>query len=572
MKVRKWFALPLVLALIFLSFGSLAQAAAVKAITIYLDGRPIQSDVAPYILPKVDITMVPIRVVSEGLGASVDWSAKTKTATITQAGSKIQMTSGQKYATVNGSRVSLDASVETKSGRVTVPLRFVGESLGLTVNWDGTARTITLVSGSGSADPDAGSGGNAGGGSDNGAGGDPSSGSGAGGDNGTGGVPSNPGSGSGGSNGGNAGGGVTGLRGAWISSVYNLDWPSTASYGDRSLQQNEFASMLDRLKGMGMNAVFLQVRPAGDALYKSNLVPWSKVLTGMQGVDPGYDPLAVLIEEAHKRGMEFHAWFNPFRANVDAKTDKLASNHVAVQHPDWIVASGTQLYINPGIPEARQHIIDVVMEVVSQYDIDGVHLDDYFYPSGGVFSDDATFALYNPKSILLKADWRRDNINTFVQKLGAAIHKAKPKVSFGISPFGVWRNVAKDPTGSDTKAGVTAYDNMYADVRTWIRQGWVDYVAPQIYWSLSFSTARYDKLVDWWSNEVAGTSVKLYVGHAPYKLGTTETGWQSSDEIINQLRYNAQNGRVQGDLFFSARHLLTNTLGVGQALQKYYQP
>ena len=194
-------------------------------------------------------------------------------------------------------------------------------------------------------------------------------------------------------------------------------------------------------------------------------------------------------------------------------------------------ASG-KMYINPGIPEARQHIIDTIMEVVNQYDIDGVHLDDYFYPSNVTFNDDAAFKTYNTLNTKDRAEWRRDNINQFVKQLGQSIHSAKPNVEYGISPFGVWRNKAVDPTGSDTKAGVTAYDSMNADVRTWINQEWIDYVAPQVYWSMTLSVARYDKVVDWWANEVANTNVKLYIGHSPYKLGTPEIGWQTSQEII----------------------------------------
>ncbi|MFC3797669.1 family 10 glycosylhydrolase [Cohnella sp. GCM10012308] len=541
-------AMPLLFALLLsLPIVPQASAAAKHAdITVYLDGVKLPADVPPYIDPKLGATMVPIRTVSEGLGASITWVQKTQTATIAKGADTIVLTNGKKTATVNGSAVPLDASVQNKAGRIMVPLRLIGENLGLYVVWDPSARSVVMSALSGGENGGQNEGQN-------------------GGEN-------------GGQNGGQSGGGDPGaggstdqgLRGAWVSTVYNLDWPSTAAYSNESKQKQEFSAMLDQFQKMGLNAVFLQVRPASDALYRSTLVPWSKVLTGTQGRDPGYDPLAYLIEETHRRGMQFHAWFNPFRANTDTKTAALAGNHVAVQHPEWIVTTGTTSYINPGIPEARQHIIDTIMEVVNGYDIDGVHLDDYFYPSSGVFSDDATFALHNPSGILLKTDWRRDNINTFVRDLGFSIHAAKPSVSFGISPFGVWRNMAKDPTGSDTKAGVTAYDSMYADVRTWIRQGWIDYVAPQVYWSMSYAAARYDKLVDWWSGEVAGSSVKLYIGHATYKLGTAEAGWQSSGEIVNQLKYNAAHPMVQGDIYYSASSLLKNTLGIVQALQNYY--
>lgn len=487
--------------------------AAAQPISIYLNGVKIKSDVAPYIVPKANVTMVPLRVISESLKAKVGWTQKTQTATISQGDLKLTMKVGQKYALVNGIQTPLDSSVQLKSGRAMVPLRFVSEQLGLRVTWYGSVSTIKLESKAG----------------------------------------------------------VSSLRGAWVSTVYNLDWPSAASYGIPAQQQQEYTQMLDELQGMGLNAVFVQVRPAADALYPSKLVPWSKFLTGIQGKDPGYDPLAFMIAETHKRGMEFHAWFNPFRANVDGKTDGLAANHVMNQHPDWIVNANGKPYINPGIPDARAHIIDVIMEVVKNYEVDGIHMDDYFYPTDGKFDDAATFAAYNPNHIDGLDDWRRDNINQFVSKLGKAIHTAKPALEYGISPFGVWRNASTDPTGSDTKAGVETYDDMHADVRKWIQEEWIDYVIPQIYWSLSLSVARYDKLVDWWTNEVRGTNVSLYIGHAPYKLGTNETGWNTADEIINQLKYNEKYPEIGGDVYFSAQQLRKNTLGLVPLLQNYYK-
>jgi len=524
-KFQRWMILALVLILL-LPVTNVQAKSSKPSITITLDGNPVTSDVEPYILPKVYVTMVPLGVISEGLGAFVNWEQTTKTVTINQNGSSMSLTNGKKTALVNGADVALDASVQIKNGRIMVPLRFIGENLGLQVLWNQTVQNIALISGAYIPDPA---------------------------------VPGN-------------GGGqqAQDLRGAWISTVTNLDWPTAKSYGKVDQQKQEFTAMLDKLQAMGINAVFVQVRPAGDAFYPSDLVPWSKYLTGTQGADPGYDPLGFMIEEAHKRGMQFHAWFNPFRASMDSATSKLATNHVAIEHPDWIVKSNNQLIIDPGIPEARQHVIDVIMEVVNKYDIDGVHLDDYFYPTSGTFGDDATYNMYNTSG-LSKADWRRGNINEFVERLGQSVHAAKPAVSFGISPFGVWRNKAKDPTGSDTNAGITAYDSYYADVRTWIEHDWIDYVAPQIYWSMSFKNAQYDKLVDWWSHEVAGTGVDLYIGHAAYKLGTSEAGWQSAQEIINQLKYNAQHVEVKGSIFFRAANLINNPLGLVPALTAFYQ-
>mgnify|MGYP001190455353 FL=1 len=487
-----------------------AEAAQEPDIRIFLDHRPLVSDVAPYLVPKHNVTLVPLRLIGEGIGATVGWDPAAKAVTVIQKGRTIVMTIGQKTALVNGNPVELLYPPQLVKDRTMVPIRFVSEQLGLGVEWRQSSRTIMI---------------------------------------------STP--------------GGTELRGVWVASVYNLDWPSDKSYGDAEKQKQEYVQLLDELQAMGMNAVFVQVRPAADALYPSERVPWSRALTGVQGQDPGYDPLAFMIAETHRRGMEFHAWFNPFRANTSTSTEGLDPRHVAVRHPEWILRSGSTLYINPGIPEARQHIIDDIMEVVRRYDIDGVHLDDYFYPSGGL-PDDDTFKKYNAKNIRNKGDWRRDNMNEFIRMLGEAIRKEKPQVSFGVSPVGVWRNKADDPTGSDTRAGVTAYDSTFADVRTWIRRGWVDYVAPQIYWSRSFSAARYETLVDWWVNEVRGTGVMLYIGHAPYKLGTKETGWDTAEEIVNQLKYNERHPEVAGDLYFSAKDLRRNPLGLIDLLKRHY--
>jgi len=531
MKCSKWIArllmLVMLVSIIVPGLQIRTASAAAPDIAIFLDGERMYSEVSPYVIPKLNITMVPLRVISEGIGAGVAWDQQSKVVTINNSFTTIVLAAGNRYATVNGSSITLDASVQALSGRVLVPLRFVSEQLGLQVNWNSSDKTITMFS------------------SDR---------------------PTSPYPGGGNGTEGNDGK----LKGAWVSTVYNIDWPSASSYGKSEIQKQEFNDLLNRLQDMGLNAVFVQVRPAADALYPSALVPWSKYLTGVQGKDPGYDPLAFMIEETHRRGMEFHAWFNPFRAAVDNKLDTLASNHVAKLHPDWIVLSGGKPYINPGLPEARQHIIDTILEVVSGYAVDGVHLDDYFYPSSGAFPDSGAYATYNSAGLSL-GDWRRDNINQFVRQLGESIHALKPNVSFGISPFGVWRNSATDPTGSDTKAGVTAYDNMYADVRTWIKQGWIDYVNPQIYWSMAFSAARYDKLVDWWVQEVRGTGVDLYIGHAAYKLGTAEAAWQSAQEIINQLTYNQQYAEVKGDIFFSAKDLTKNTLLIADALRAYFK-
>lgn len=541
MRIRKWL-VPLLAFIMVWQVAATAQASSNKVIQIFLDSKLLVSDTAPYIKPAEKITMVPARVISVGIGATI--TPTSKNITIQKDSNTIVLTPGSKTALVNGKEVPLDVSVEFVNGRTMLPLRFVSEELGLEVAWNGNDKIITLTSNVGGNEGQS--------------------------NNGNGSQAEPPATVS----------GVrpvseVGVRGVWISTVFNIDWPSQAASGNEEKQKNEYIALLDKLAQTGINTVFVQVRPSADSIYPSSIVPWSNVLTGTSGKAPGYDPLQFIIDETHKRGMEFHAWFNPFRASTGSDTSKLASNHVVNTHPEWIVKYSGKSYINPGIPEARQHIIDAVMEVVNNYNIDGVHMDDYFYPSGetksNTFGDDNTFAMYNDKNISNKGDWRRDNISTFVQQLGQKIHAAKPSVSYGVSPFGVWRNKASDPLGSDTKAGMSAYDSTYADVRAWIKNEWIDYVIPQVYWSLSRSEVRYDVITNWWADQVKGTNVKLYIGHAAYKLGTPEIGWNTAQEIINEMYYNERLAEVKGSVFFSAKDLMKNTLGLLPLLQSYYE-
>jgi uncharacterized lipoprotein YddW (UPF0748 family) len=541
MRVKKWL-VPLLAFIMVWQVAATAQASSNKVIQIFLDGKLLVSDTAPYIKPAEKITMVPARVISEGIGATI--TPTNKNITIQKDSNTIVLTPRAKTAVVNGKEVALDVSVEFVNGRTMLPLRFVSEELGLEVAWNGNDKIITLTSDIGGNE-----------GQNN---------------NGNGSQTEPPATVS----------GVksvseVGVRGVWISTVFNIDWPSQAASGNEEKQKNEYIALLDKLAQSGINTVFVQVRPSADSIYPSSIVPWSNVLTGTPGKAPGYDPLQFIIDETHKRGMEFHAWFNPFRASTGSDTSKLTNDHVVKAHPEWIVKYGGKSYINPGIPEAREHIIDAVMEVVNNYNIDGVHMDDYFYPSGetksNTFADDNTFAMYNNNNISNKSDWRRDNISTFVQQLGQKIHAVKPSVSYGVSPFGVWRNKASDPLGSDTKAGMSAYDSTYADVRAWIKNEWIDYVIPQVYWSLSRSEVRYDVITNWWADQVKGTNVKLYIGHAAYKLGTPEIGWNTAQEIINELYYNERLTEVKGSVFFSAKDLMRNTLGLLPLLQSYFE-
>jgi uncharacterized lipoprotein YddW (UPF0748 family) len=319
-----------------------------------------------------------------------------------------------------------------------------------------------------------------------------------------------------------------------------------------------------------MNGIVVQVRPSGDAFYPSRYAPWSAYLTGTQGQDPGYDPLAFMIQETHKRGIEFHAWFNPFRVSMQNQLSQLAISNPARTHPDWVVSYGGQLYYNPGIPPARAFLVASILESVKNYNIDAVHFDDYFYPypiSHQDFPDDATYHQYGATTFANKGDWRRANINSFIHDLAINIKSAKPHVQFGISPFGVWRNKSVDPTGSDTRA-LSDYDNLYADTRSWIKQNWLDYIAPQIYWNIGFPQAAYDKLVPWWAHEVTGTHVRLYIGQAAYKVNHSTAAWAKPEEIPNQLALNRCYSEVKGSIFYNMKSLLANPLGLQNFLKR----
>ncbi|MBO4208360.1 family 10 glycosylhydrolase [Micromonospora echinofusca] len=351
------------------------------------------------------------------------------------------------------------------------------------------------------------------------------------------------------------------LRGTWIASVSNINWPSRTGL-TAAAQQAELRSLLDQAKALRLNAVFLQIRPAADAFWPSPYEPWSQYLTGTQGGNPGYDPLAFAVTEAHARNLELHGWFNPYRVSTQPDVTKLAAGHPARTNPTWVERYDGKLFYNPGVPAARRHTVDAIMDAVSRYDLDGVHFDDYFYPypvSGQVFDDAAEYAAHGAGRSL--ADWRRANVDTMVQEVAARIRQVKPHVRFGISPFGIWRNASTDPLGSAT-SGLQSYDAIYADSRRWVKQGWVDYLAPQLYWPIGFTAAPYEVLVPWWSDVVAGTDVQLYVGQATYRIPT----WGDPEEMPRHLVLNRDH-RVSGDIHYSVKELLANPLGFADRLR-----
>lgn len=359
------------------------------------------------------------------------------------------------------------------------------------------------------------------------------------------------------------------MRAEWVASVVNIDWPSKPGLPPAT-QQAEYEGWLDDAQRLNLNAMFVQVRPTADAFYPSPYEPWSKYLSGTQGKSPGYDPMAYLVAATHARNLEFHAWVNPFRVSMDTNLSALSPDSPARQHPDWVIPYGGKLYFDPGIPAVRDHIEKVVMDMVTKYDVDGVHFDDYFYPypyKGQDFPDQATYEKYGASRFANKGDWRRDNINSLMRELDAKIHAVKPWVKFGASPFGVWRNQGDDPTGSATTAGAQDYSDLYADTRAWIRNGWVDYINPQIYWSMDLSAAAYRVLVPWWAHEVQGTDVALYIGEADYKVGTNfDQAWWDPAELLRHLSLDRQVPEVDGNVWFSAKDLRANRLGVTDLL------
>lgn len=341
-------------------------------------------------------------------------------------------------------------------------------------------------------------------------------------------------------------------RAVWIATVSNIDWPSKRGLSSQQ-QQQEYIQHLNFLKQTGFNTVITQVRPAADALYESELEPWSTYLSGKQGQPPfpKYDPLAFMVEETHKRNMEFHAWLNPYRALVSSNNNPNPINHVTRTNPDWIIHYDGKGYFDPGNPEAREYILNVFIDIVKRYDIDALHIDDYFYPypvAGKVFNDQKSYQKYG--NGLSLADWRRGNVNLFISQLNRMIKQEKPWVKFGVSPFGVWRNSNKDPRGSNTIGATACYDDLYSDILLWIDKKWVDYVAPQLYWEHNHRIAPYNVLLPWWKDNVGNT--ELYVGLGLYRMvnASANSAYYTPKEIIKQINA-ARDRNVDGIVMYS---------------------
>jgi uncharacterized lipoprotein YddW (UPF0748 family) len=363
-----------------------------------------------------------------------------------------------------------------------------------------------------------------------------------------------------------ADGGKRQFRGAWIQTVNG----QFEGMGTAAMQQT-LAYQLDELQKDGANAVIFQVRAECDALYPSPLEPWSRYLTGIQGQAPSpyWDPLQWMIDECHKRGMELHAWINPYRAKTKSTTE-LARNHVAMQHPDWVFSYAGQYILNPALKETRDYIIKVVEDIVRRYDIDGLHMDDYFYPypAAGQQIPDAAFYERNKRGFNNIGDWRRDNVNVFIKELGEHIHELKPWVKFGVSPFGIYRNKKSAEVGSNT-SGLQNYDDLYADVLLWVNNGWVDYCVPQLYWEIGNKAADYQTLIQWWDRHASNRP--LFIGES---IERTVKFPDPANPQLNQMpakhRLHLQMPNVKGTVLWYAKAAVDNMGNYGSMLRNVY--
>jgi uncharacterized lipoprotein YddW (UPF0748 family) len=359
------------------------------------------------------------------------------------------------------------------------------------------------------------------------------------------------------------------LRGVWIATVDNIDWPRRGDTNSVS-QQQDFVKIINEHQRSNINALFVQVRDACDAFYAKSPEPWSEWLTGKQGKAPVpfYDPMEMMITEAHSRGMEFHAWLNLNRA-VFKTAKSVTPDHISNRKPEWILTYDGQKLLNFGIPEVRNYITDVVVNIVKNYDVDGIHFDDYFYPykvTNQTLQDQETFKKYS-RGFKDIEDWRRSNTDLLIKQIADAINAQKSYVKFGISPFGVWKNYSeKDKDGSRTKAGQTSYYDLYADTRKWVEKGWIDYIAPQVYFPNGHKLVSYGPLTDWWVANSFGRH--LYIGHGAYRIASNRDSlWKNLSEMPNQLRYNASRPQVSGSLYFSSKSITQNYGGFQDSLR-----
>jgi uncharacterized lipoprotein YddW (UPF0748 family) len=359
------------------------------------------------------------------------------------------------------------------------------------------------------------------------------------------------------------------FRGVWIASVDNIDWPSKKGLPADS-QKAEFIRILELHRQNGMNAVVVQIRPATDAFYPSAYEPWSEWLSGVQGKPPFpyYDPLQFMIDETHKRNMEFHAWCNPYRANFKIEKASIAPSHITTLHPGWFLDYGDKKYFDPGNKQAQAFVVEVVRDITERYNADAIHFDDYFYPyriANKEFPDSVSFSLHGKG--MKKDDWRRSNVDSIILALSNVIKKTKPWVQFGISPFSVWRNNDKDTRGSNTRAGQTNYDDLYADILLWLQKGWIDYVAPQLYLEIGHKAIDYTTILNWWSKHTYGKH--CYVGLGIYRAGSNDA-WKDSSQLTRQIQLLRNTPNMHGMIFFSSKSFNKNPNGWNDSLRQQY--
>lgn len=337
------------------------------------------------------------------------------------------------------------------------------------------------------------------------------------------------------------------LKGVWVATVNSLNFSKVRPY-DIDKQKEEIETIIKNTKANGLNAIFLQVKPSDTVIYRSKNHAFDKSVTGFEGADPGYDPLEYFIEKAHENGLELHAWINPYRAATTTDLTKLSNRHIAKTHPEWCFEYSGKIYLNPGIPEVVEHLYKSIEEIVKNYDVDGIHLDDYFYPypNGAKLPefDRVEYEKYG-KNYKTLGDYRRANVDELIKNLSVSVHKLKPNLIFGVSPFGIWRNVSNDERGSFTN-GLSTYDDLYADVVKWMENGWIDYVAPQIYWEVGHKKADYKTLVNWWANIARKTDTPLYIGEGIYKNSISK----KEEMILHQNIRNNTKG-VNGYILYS---------------------
>lgn len=359
------------------------------------------------------------------------------------------------------------------------------------------------------------------------------------------------------------------FRGVWVATVANIDWPTKPGLSTQQ-QQDELIKILDRCKEMNFNAVVLQIRPTADALYASELEPWSYYLTGEMGKapDPYYDPLAFAVEAAHERGLELHTWFNPYRALHPNNKGKVADNHISKTHPEVVHKYGPYLWMDPAEPLVQQHSLDVIMDVVNRYDIDGVHMDDYFYPyivkddagNDVDFPDDRAWAAYQDAGgKLSRSDWRRKAVDDFIKRLYKSVKKAKPHVQVGLSPFGIWK-----PGFPEQIKGFNQYEGLYADAKLWLNKGWIDYFTPQLYWEIAKPDQSFTALLGWWAKE-NDKGRHVWPGIAPYRTGST------FDE--NEVQYQIKWSRIitpdsPGTVHFSMKSYMGEDVSLDEQIMK----